>query len=674
MGKTKKTKKRERQKMRITITKKLAAGFGACLVFLILAGTISYFETNFQIETSAWIKHTHEVIASILLVESLLKDAETGQRGYLLTNQARYLEPYEDALQKIAEEIEKLTFLTQDNQKQQENILDIENLIQNKLDELEETISLQSTQGSASALSIVLSDKGKNIMDNIRKKIFEMESEERGLLVERIKKAEKASSLMKLSIVFGMIFSFIFLVFIGIFISRSITKPLQKLTQATVALSQGDFSRKTDIFSSDEIGDLSRAFDKMAANLKRTTTSIEILNKEVAEREKAKVEKTKLLHDVGERVKEIRCLYSTFKICENPEATIDQMLRGVVNLIPAGFQYPDNTCAIITFGNKTFETYNYAVTEWKLATNLVINEQTVGAFEVYYLTEQPQTEGSPFLKEEWHLIDAVAKQIGRTIEHRQAQEELTKAKKTAESATKAKSEFLANMSHELRTPLNAIIGFSEILEAQTVGEINERQHRYVKNVLTSGNHLLSLINDILDLAKVESGKMELQPSEVKIATLLENSVVLIKEKAMKHGIKLNLKIPKEMENFTIEADERKLKQVVFNLLSNSAKFTPEGGSIETATWKKGKEMFVCVTDTGIGLKKEDLEKVFGEFEQVDSSLGRKQQGTGLGLTLSRQLIELHGGKMWAESEGEGKGSKFTFVLPINTPKKGKENG
>ncbi len=249
--------------------------------------------------------------------------------------------------------------------------------------------------------------------------------------------------------------------------------------------------------------------------------------------------------------------------------------------------------------------------------------------------------------------------------------EVEERTKEAVAATQAKSEFLANMSHELRTPLNAIIGFSEILNAQTFGDINEKQQTYVNYVLTSGKHLLSLINDILDLSKVESGKMELHPSKVSIATLLENCMVLIKEKAMKQGIQLDLKIPKEMENFTFEADERKLKQVVFNLLSNSAKFTQEGGSIETTTWKKGKKLFVCVTDTGIGLKKENLEKVFGKFEQVDSTLARKQQGTGLGLALSRELIELHRGKMWAESEGEGKGCKFTFVLPISKSKKGK---
>lgn len=255
-----------------------------------------------------------------------------------------------------------------------------------------------------------------------------------------------------------------------------------------------------------------------------------------------------------------------------------------------------------------------------------------------------------------------------------AEEELKKAKVAAESANRTKSEFLANMSHELRTPLNAIIGFSEILQAQTFGAMNEKQQRYTNHVLTSGKHLLALINDILDLAKVEAGKMELEPSVFKISPLLQSSLILIKEKAMKHRIQLDLKISKDIEDLIMLADERKLKQVVFNLLSNAAKFTPDGGRIETAAWKEGKNLFISVTDTGIGIKKEDLERVFREFEQVDSSRARKHEGTGLGLSLSRRIIDLHKGKIWAESEGEGKGSRFIFNIPLKFSKKGKKNG
>jgi len=246
----------------------------------------------------------------------------------------------------------------------------------------------------------------------------------------------------------------------------------------------------------------------------------------------------------------------------------------------------------------------------------------------------------------------------------QADLELRKAKEAAESADVAKSSFLAQMSHELRTPLNAIIGFSEILEDQTFGPLNERQSRYINHVHASGLHLLELINQILDLSKVEAGKMELYLSPVNISQLLESGIVMIMEKARKHGIKIDLHIEAELSGAGIQADEIKLRQIIFNLLSNAAKFTPDGGRVELLAWKDADELIISVSDTGVGIKREDRERIFEAFEQLDSSYTRRQQGTGLGLALARSLVELHGGRIWAESEGEGKGSKFTFTIPI----------
>lgn len=236
--------------------------------------------------------------------------------------------------------------------------------------------------------------------------------------------------------------------------------------------------------------------------------------------------------------------------------------------------------------------------------------------------------------------------------------------KRAQSENIAKSEFLANMSHELRTPLNAIIGFSEILQDQTFGELNEKQNRYVTHVLNSGRHLLQLINEILDLSKVESGRMQLHPGPFDMRELLGTSLMMVRERAKRHRIRLHLRIDEALRGKVIEADELKLRQIMFNLLSNATKFTPDGGTIEVAAARDDEDVIVTVTDTGIGLKAEDKERIFTAFEQVESTYTRKQKGTGLGLTLTRNLVELHGGRIWAESRGLGEGTTFTFTVPL----------
>jgi signal transduction histidine kinase len=228
-----------------------------------------------------------------------------------------------------------------------------------------------------------------------------------------------------------------------------------------------------------------------------------------------------------------------------------------------------------------------------------------------------------------------------------------------ETASRHKSDFLATMSHELRTPLNAIIGFSELLHEQMFGELNEQQLAYVDDVLAAGRHLLSLINDVLDLAKIEAGRMELDLGPVSIADVLQSGMTMHGERASRAGIALGLRV--EPDDVVVTADERRIRQVVFNLLSNAIKFTPHDGRIDISALLRDGQVEVAVADNGPGIPAADVERIFEEFDQ--GSEGRHVDGTGLGLPLSRKFVELHGGRLWVEST-LGAGSTFRFTLPV----------
>ena len=301
---------------------------------------------------------------------------------------------------------------------------------------------------------------------------------------------------------------------------------------------------------------------------------------------------------------------------------------------------------------------------------LITGEEAVGG--ISYRSTIPNAYSDDHVR----IATEVGRQIAGAIANAQLFAEREKSRE-AEAASQAKSEFLANMSHELRTPLNSIIGFSEILQDQTFGELNERQSRYVGNVLGSGSHLLEIVNDVLDLSRVEAGRMELELTQFDVNALLEEADDIIRPMADMKGITVITVVEDEVPYLT--ADMGRIKQVVLNLLSNALKFTPKGGKVkmEASVVQDGvlgsdeavPAMRISVSDTGIGIRPEDLNRVFEAFEQVDSTYSKAEEGTGLGLALTRRLVELHGGTISVESEGiEGKGSRFTVVMPQEFPR------
>nr|WP_230208056.1 ATP-binding protein [Microlunatus sp. Gsoil 973] len=286
---------------------------------------------------------------------------------------------------------------------------------------------------------------------------------------------------------------------------------------------------------------------------------------------------------------------------------------------------------------------------------LVIRRRMAGAFpdEMVDLLETFAAQSSIALVNAW---------LFRELETKSAELEV---------ASRHKSEFLASMSHELRTPLNAVIGFSEVLIDRMFGELNERQDEYVRDIWNSGRHLLELLNEILDLSKVEAGQMVLEPTTVAVGQTLDYAVSLVRERAIKHGITVDITVGPGID--TIETDPLRFKQVMLNLLSNAVKFTPDGGRVDVAAelisderagdGRTRDELVISVTDTGPGVPEEDRERIFDSFQQGGRGLAR-EEGTGLGLTLSRRIVELFGGRLWLDSD-VGQGSRFAFTIPLN---------
>jgi signal transduction histidine kinase len=288
---------------------------------------------------------------------------------------------------------------------------------------------------------------------------------------------------------------------------------------------------------------------------------------------------------------------------------------------------------------------------------MLLDGEVVGVLVVW------RTQVDPFSERATELLTTFAAQAAIAIRSVDLVNALQARSAEVEVASRHKSEFLASMSHELRTPLNAVIGFSEVLLERMFGDLNDRQEEYLHDIWSSGKHLLELLNEILDLSKVEAGQMTLEPAEFSLQEALGHGLALVRERAARHGIRLGMEVAPDVG--PVRADELRIKQVIVNLLSNAVKFTPDGGRVEVRARTEGTEVLVTVADTGTGVAAEDRERIFESFQQG----GRRAsttEGTGLGLTLSKRIVELHGGRIWVDSE-LGAGSTFGFAIPAGTP-------
>lgn len=491
----------------------------------------------------------------------------------------------------------------------------------------------------------------------------------------------------------------------SVFLRKSIVGPIGQLQKGAEAVAGGNLDSRVDASSRDEIGQLSRTFNNMTSDLEKSYWA---LNREIEHRKEAQ----EALVESEERFRSITAAAQDAVLMIDDKGKLAYWNPAAQKIFGYSAEEVLGRDAHQLLGPRRY----HAASEKGYA---VFRETGTGPVVGKTLElEALRKDGSEFpvelsvsnvmLRGKWHAVgvlrditerkraeeeleiyrghleDLVNERTaelqganGRLAEeiseHEQTEEALFRAREVAEGATRAKSDFLANMSHELRTPLNAVIGFSELLVDQLCGPLNEKQQGYIENILTSGEHLLSLIDDILDLSKVEAGKMELELGRFSLRGVLDSSLTLLREKALKHNIKLSLELEPEAD-VELEADQRKCKQILFNLLSNALKFSPDGASVAVQARKVsateaqagGDWVEISVADTGIGIKPEDMPKLFKEFPQLESPYTKQYEGTGLGLALTRKFVELHGGRIWAESEF-GKGSRFTFALPLRHP-------
>jgi signal transduction histidine kinase len=480
-----------------------------------------------------------------------------------------------------------------------------------------------------------------------------------------------------------------------VLLARRMVAPIRLLQAGAARIGGGDLAHRIDVRTGDELETLGEEFNRTAGRLEESYATLE---RRIAERTRDLMEalhRLTALAEVGRAVSstlELQAVLNSIvahavQLTGTDEGTIyeydeasQQFLVGVshgmtddhvaeLRTVPLRLgegavgravasgqpmQVPD----VLTPGADGGPLHDLAVqfgARALLAVPLIREKRIIGGLVVR------RREPGAFSTELVDLLETFAGQSALAIENARLFREIEEKGRELEAASRHKSEFLANMSHELRTPLNAILGFSEVLAERMFGEVNEKQAEYLQDILSSGRHLLSLINDILDLAKVEAGRLELELGRFHLPTALDNALTLVQERATRHGIRLTQTVDQRVGD--IVADERKVKQILLNLLSNAVKFTPEGGRVGVTVTAADGVVTIAVSDTGVGIAPEDQAAIFEEFRQVGRDDTRKQEGTGLGLTLAKKFVELHGGRIGVESQ-VGQGSTFTFTLPV----------
>jgi signal transduction histidine kinase len=481
----------------------------------------------------------------------------------------------------------------------------------------------------------------------------------------------------------------------SVFLARRMVQPVRALQLGAERIGAGDLSQRIDVRTGDELEDLAGRFNTMTSQLQDSYADLE---------KKVQVRTSELREALDQQT----ATADVLKVISSSPTDVTPVFQAIVKsakgLVEASdvyvYRYDGERIHYVTGTNEFPEwlAFIQARPPWPPDNSTITGRVILAGAtcQIADMTAEPgylkgghigrcrRLLGVPMMRDgvpvgvltvTWQepgvvpekfirVLETFADQAVIAVENVRLFNEIQDKSRLLETANRHKSEFLANMSHELRTPLNAIIGFSEVMLTGMTGTLPDKQKEFIGDIRDSGKHLLSLINDILDLSKIEAGRMELDIARFDVRYAMDNAMTLVRGRAERHRIQLETEIAPEVEEY--EGDERKFKQIVLNLLTNAVKFTPEGGTVTLAAGRMNGSYVFSVTDTGIGIAPEDHDRIFEEFRQVGSDYDRKAEGTGLGLTLTRRLVELHGGAIRVES-APGKGSVFTFNLPITSP-------
>ncbi|MFY8142522.1 MAG: response regulator [Caulobacter sp.] len=680
-----------------------ALGLAVVLAFFVTSGIIAYRNVEMLRGNSQRIWHTHDVMMALNELMSMTQDAETGQRGFLLTGKSDYLKPYEIAASESASRIETVRDLTRDNPTQQSNIKTLERQINAKFEELEETVRLRRDAGQAEALAVVDTDRGKIEMDAIRRQIEAMRNEEDRQRDLRLSEMEIAYRTALLSGVLSSLLGAVLTLVVFYLIRRANRAQAREewLQAGQVGLSEAMMGDKTVEALSDSIltylaryvgfqagvvfkgenGRFHRTASLGVAADSDTPTRFNLkeglLGKVASEGDAV------IIRDVPEGYMTIGSGLGHDK--PRHLVVVPTHADDVVNaVIELGFLHPVDDQVLellrqaapsigITLRSARYRSELQNALE---ETQRQAEELQVQSEELRVSNEELEEQGRALKESQIRLEQQQAEleqtnsqleEQAQTLETQRDELERTSAAVTLkarelEQASQYKSDFLANMSHELRTPLNSLLILSKLLSDNPHGNLTPEQVKFAQTIASSGNDLLTLINDILDLSKIEAGHVEVRPEPLPLQRLTDDLRQLFQPVASERGLDFDIDIAGDCPA-SIETDRQRLEQVLKNLLSNAFKFTEKGGVSVEIGLAGARDIAFTVIDTGIGVSREQQDAIFEAFRQADGTISRRYGGTGLGLSISRELARLLGGAITLRSQ-PGEGSAFTVTIPL----------